>query len=189
VTFAGRYYRTTRATVYDPPRQPVPILIAAAGPRTARFAGRVGDGFITTSGKPAELYADTLLPAVAEGVRESGRDPGRFERVLEVKVSYAADVATAVADCRYWAPLALPAEAKQGVDDPLELERLADREDVRPESRFIVSADPDEVAERMGEQVGLGFRHLIVHGPGADQEGFLRRFAADVVPRLRARFG
>ncbi len=188
VTFEGRWYRTARATVYDRPAQPLPVLVAAAGPRAAAFAGRIGDGFITTSGKPAELYSETLLPAVAEGMAKAGRDPGSYERLLEVKVSYAADVATAIADCRYWAPLALPAEAKQGVDDPLELERLADAEHVRPESRFIVSADPDEVVERIGVYVELGFHHLVVHGPGPDQAGFIRRFAADVMPRLRARF-
>jgi coenzyme F420-dependent glucose-6-phosphate dehydrogenase len=188
VTFDGRWYKTARATVYDRPERPLPILVAAAGPRAARFAGRVGDGFITTSGKPAELYTDTLLPAVAEGMHKAGRAAEGYERLLEVKVSYAADVETAIADCRYWAPLALPAEAKQGVDDPIELERLADAEGVHPESRFIVSADPDEVAERIGAYAELGFGHLIVHGPGADQAGFLRRFAADVMPRLRNRF-
>jgi len=189
VTFEGRWYRTARATIYDRPPQPLPVLVAAAGPRAARFAGRIGDGFITTSGKPAELYSETLLPAVAEGIAKAGRDPERYERLLEVKVSYAADMATAIADCRYWAPLALPAKAKQGVDDPLELERLADADDVHPESRFIVSADPDEVVERIAPYVELGFHHLVVHGPGADQAGFIRRFAPDVIPRLRARFG
>jgi coenzyme F420-dependent glucose-6-phosphate dehydrogenase len=189
VSFDGRWYRTARATVYDRPEQPIPILVAAAGPRAARFAGRVGDGFITTSGKPAALYADSLLPAVEEGRRDAGDAGGGYERLLEVKVSYAADLEAAVADCRYWAPLALPAEAKQGVDDPLELERLADAPGVHPESRFIVSADPDEVVERIAPYVDLGFRHLVVHGPGVDQAGFIRRFAADVIPRMRARLG
>jgi coenzyme F420-dependent glucose-6-phosphate dehydrogenase len=188
VTFEGRWYRTARATVYDRPQRPIPILVAAAGPRAARFAGRIGDGFITTSGKPPELYTETLLPAVAEGIAKAGRDSGAYERMLELKVSYAADVETAIADCRYWAPLALPAEAKQGVDDPLELERLADAEHVRPESRFICTADADEVCERAAPYVEAGFHHLVVHGPGADQAGFIRRFAADVLPRLRARF-
>ncbi len=86
VSYDGRHYRTHLATVYDRPPQPVPILIAAAGPRAARFVGEVGDGFITTSGKPAELYADRLLPAVEQGAREAGRDPDGLERMLEVKV-------------------------------------------------------------------------------------------------------
>ena len=67
VDFEGTYYRTHEATVYDKPDEPVPIYIAASGPAAARLAGRIGDGFICTSGKGAELYTDTLLPALAEG--------------------------------------------------------------------------------------------------------------------------
>ena len=44
--------------------QPVPIYLASSGPAATRFAGREGDGWITTSGKAPELYTDTLLPAI-----------------------------------------------------------------------------------------------------------------------------
>ncbi|NCF62984.1 MAG: TIGR03557 family F420-dependent LLM class oxidoreductase, partial [Gammaproteobacteria bacterium] len=73
VTFDGEYYQTRSATIYDRPDQPVPIYIAAAGPTASRFAGRVGDGFICTSGKATELYTETLLPNVAIGLERSGR--------------------------------------------------------------------------------------------------------------------
>ncbi len=188
VSFEGEYYTTRRATVYDRPETPLPILIAAAGPRAARFVGRTGDGFITTSGKPPELYSETLLPAVAEGAIKAGRDPESLEKLLEVKVSYDPDHARAVAECAFWAPLALPAEAKQGVHDPLELERLADSPDVHAESRFIVSGDPQEQVERIGAYVDLGFRHLIFHSPAPDQERFLEMFGSQVLPLLRARY-
>src|ERR671935_126358 len=104
VSHDGRYYRTVRATIYDRPPEPVPILIAAAGPRAARFAGAAGD-------------------------------------------------------------------------------------DVDAESRFIVSDDPEEQVERIGEYVELGFRHLVFHSPAPDQARFLELFGADVVPRLRDRYG
>ena len=51
VDFAGDYYRTTKATIYDRPEVPIPIYIAASGPLAAKLAGRVGDGFVCTSGK------------------------------------------------------------------------------------------------------------------------------------------
>ncbi len=189
VSFEGRWYRTRLATIYDRPDEPVPILVAAAGPRAARFAGALGDGFITTSGKDPALYAETLLPAVAEGREQAGREGEGYERLMEVKVSYDHDRARALADCRFWAPLALPAEAKRDVHDPVELERLADAEDVHAESRFIVSDDPEETVEAIGRYVELGFGHLVFHAPGEDQERFLRLFAADVLPRLRERYG
>src|ERR687887_332022 len=89
-----------------------------------------------------------------------GRAP-TGERMLEVKVSYDHDRARAAAECGWWAALALPADRKQGVDDPLELERLAAADDVDAESRFIVSDDPEEQVERIGEDVELGFPHLL----------------------------
>jgi coenzyme F420-dependent glucose-6-phosphate dehydrogenase len=52
-----------------------------------------------------------------------------------------------------------------------------------------VSTDPDEQIERMRPYVELGFRHLVFHAPGRDQERFLRLYAKDVLPRLRATFG
>ena len=189
VSFEGRYYRTFRATVYDRPDEPVPILIAAAGPKAAEFAGAEGDGFITTSGKARELYVDTLLPAVERGAREAGRDPAAAERLLEVKVSFDHDLERAREECGFWAALALPAESKQGIDDPLELERLAAEEHVKAESRFIVTGDPEEVADRVAPYVDMGFRHLVFHSPAPDQWPFLERFGAEVLPLLRSRFG
>jgi coenzyme F420-dependent glucose-6-phosphate dehydrogenase len=185
VSYRGRYYRTRLATVYDKPDRPVPILIAAAGQRAARYVGEAGDGFVTTSGKPLELYSESLLPALEQGARESGRDPDGLERMLEVKVSYDRDQARAVAECQFWAVLALPSEAKQGVHDPVELERLAAAEHVRAESRFIVTGDPDEVVARIAPYVQLGFRHLVFHSPAPDQARFMGLFAAEVLPRLR----
>jgi coenzyme F420-dependent glucose-6-phosphate dehydrogenase len=185
VHFEGRWYRTGGATIYDVPSQPIPIWIATGGPKGARFAGAEG-GLITTSGKPRELYAERLLPNAAAGASEAGHDPAGIERMIEIKLSYAADLATAIADCRFWAPLALPPEAKQGIDDPRELERLADQlDDEQAASRFICTADPDEAVERIAPYIELGFRHLVFHSPAADQLRFLERFAAEIAPRLR----
>ena len=187
VTFEGEYYRTANATIYDRPDQPVPIFVAASGPLAAKLAGRVGDGFIVTSGKKPELY-DELIAAMEEGATEAGRDPGAITRMIEVKVSYDHDVDYAREACTYWAPLALSPEQKRDVEDPVELERLADENAHLAPTRFIVSSDPDEVVERIGAYVALGFDHLVFHAPGEDQSRFLTQFAADVVPRLQARF-
>ena len=189
VSFEGVHYRTRNATIYDKPGAPVPISVAAGGPMMAKFAGREGDGFICTSGKAPELYKDGLLPGVAEGLKAAGRTEKDIDRMIEMKVSFDPDRQRALEDTRYWAPLALSAEEKLSVEDPLELERLSDALPLeRTASRWIVSSDPDEHVERIRAYVDLGFRHLVFHAPGTDQERFLRLYGETVLPLLRRTF-
>jgi coenzyme F420-dependent glucose-6-phosphate dehydrogenase len=85
--------------------------------------------------------------------------------------------------------LALSAEEKMSVEDPVEMERLADALPLeRAASRWIVSNDPEEHVERIGYYIGLGFRHLVFHAPGPDQARFLRLYGEQVLPLLRRRF-
>jgi coenzyme F420-dependent glucose-6-phosphate dehydrogenase len=184
VTFEGEYYRTERATVYDRPDEPVPVFVAASGPLAAKLAGRVGDGFICTSGKKPELYRE-LLDAVEEGAAAASRDSDAIVRMIEIKVSYDHDADYARDACRWWAALSLTSEEKTGVEDPIEMERLADAAADRAHSRFIVSDDPERVASEIAAYTDLGFTHLVFHAPGEDQRRFLDQFCADVVPLLR----
>jgi coenzyme F420-dependent glucose-6-phosphate dehydrogenase len=187
VTYHGEYYRTENATIYDKPDEPVPMYVAGAGAVAARYAGRVADGFICTSGKKPELYSETLLPAVREGADKEGRDYATIEKMIEMKVSFDTDRERALEDTRHWAALALSPEEKVGVEDPLQMEKLADALPVeRAASRWIVSADPDEQVAKIKPYLDLGFTHLVFHAPGPDQERFLRLYAEEVLPRLRA---
>jgi coenzyme F420-dependent glucose-6-phosphate dehydrogenase len=187
VTFEGDHYRTVDATIYDRPEDGVPIWVAAGGPQMARYAGRVGDGFICTSGKGMDLYTDRLLPAVDEG-RAASAEPARaFTRMIEVKLSYAATREEAMEDTRFWAPLSLSAEDKHRLDDPVEMAAAADRLPIEQvASRWIVATTPEEVVDAVRPYVDAGFDHLVLHGPGHDQERFLADLGEHVVPALRA---
>jgi coenzyme F420-dependent glucose-6-phosphate dehydrogenase len=186
VDFEGEYYTTRKATIYDRPEEPVPIYVAASGPLAAKLAGRVGDGFICTSGKDPDLYR-TLLDGVAEGAEKAGRDAAQIAHMIEIKVSYDHDEQRAEQACRWWAALALSGEEKAGVEDPVEMERLADENADRASSRFIVSDDPEDVAARIGTYIDLGFTELVFHFPGDDQSHYMEQFARDVLPLLRDR--
>ena len=133
------------------PQTPVPIYVAAAGALIAKYAGRMGDGLICTSGKARELYTETILPKVAEGRSEAGSRAPDYVRMIEVKVSFDTDLKRAMEDTRHWAVLALTPEEKVSVHSPEEMERLADGLTAeRAASRWIVSTDPDEHVERIG---------------------------------------
>jgi coenzyme F420-dependent glucose-6-phosphate dehydrogenase len=189
VSFHGQYYRTDKATIYDKPAIAPPIYVAAAGPVFAKYAGQFADGFICTSGKAPELYGDTLLPNVAAGREAAGRKPEDVDMMIEMKVSFDTDAKRAVEDTRHWAALALSPEEKLSVEDPLEMERLADQLPAeRAARRWIVSTDPDEHVEKIRPYIDMGFRHLVFHAPGLDQLRFLDLYADQVLPRLRAAF-
>jgi coenzyme F420-dependent glucose-6-phosphate dehydrogenase len=188
VSFDGEYYKTDKATIYDKPEQQVPIYVAASGPLAAKLAGRAGDGFICTSGKKPELYEE-LLGNVREGAAAAGKDADGIERTIEIKVSYDRDADYALHACEWWAALALTPDEKSGIEDPIEMERLADEHADRAHTRFIVTADPEEAAEKIWWYVDQGFQHLVFHGPGGDQRRFLEQFSADVLPLLRSRAG
>jgi coenzyme F420-dependent glucose-6-phosphate dehydrogenase len=188
VTYEGQFYKTENATIYDKPSTPVPIYNGASGPAATRLAGRIADGFITTSGKGSALYTDTLLPAVAEGAEKAGRKTDDLDLLIEVKVSFDEDLERARNDTRYWGALALSPDEKTGVEDPIEMQRLADDLPVeRTASRWIVSSDPEEHARKVVEYLDMGFKHLVFHAPGPDQERFLRLYADQILPQLRSR--
>ncbi|GGD29347.1 F420-dependent glucose-6-phosphate dehydrogenase [Microbacterium faecale] len=187
VTYEGNYYTVNNATVYDRPEQEVPIYIGASGPAATRLAGRMADGWITTSGKANELYTDKLIPAFDEGIRKADRNKDDVDRMLEVKVSFRPDRDAALENTRFWAPLALTPDEKMGVDDPVEMQRLAQELPTeRAASRFIVSDDPEEHVAQIQRYLDLGFTHLVFHDPGHDQETFLELYGREVLPRLRA---
>jgi coenzyme F420-dependent glucose-6-phosphate dehydrogenase len=186
VTFEGQFYQTELATIYDKPETPVPLYIGASGPAATRMAGRVADGFITTSGKGHDLYTETLLPAVREGAEKAGRNVDDLDLLIEVKVSFDDDIEKARHDTHYWGALALTPDEKTGVEDPIEMQRRADALSVeRTATRWICSSDPDEHCEKISEYLDMGFKHLVFHAPGPDQDRFLRLYAEQILPQLR----
>ncbi|WP_018156660.1 glucose-6-phosphate dehydrogenase (coenzyme-F420) [Demetria terragena] len=186
VTFEGDYYRTSDATLYDRPDQPIPVYVAAGGPTVAKYAGRMGDGMIVTSGKGMELYADQLVPAMHEGMAKGERAEGSVEQLLEVKISYDRDPERALENTRFWAPLSLTAEQKHSLHDPQEMEAAADALPIEQVAkRWIVASDAQTVVDQVKPYVDLGFTHFVVHAPGHDQRRFLDQFSADVLPALR----
>ncbi|MCJ7711419.1 MAG: LLM class flavin-dependent oxidoreductase, partial [Chloroflexi bacterium] len=189
LTIEGEHYRTSNATIYDRPDEPLPVYIAASGPAAARLAGRIADGLICTSGKGEELYTGTLLPALAEGADKAGRDASGLDRMIEMKVSFDTDLDRAMEDTKVWAALALTGEQKMGVHDALEMEALAKEAEPYAHRRWLVSADPEEHVEQIAPYLGYGFNHLVFHFPGPDQEAAIARYGELVLPRLRARFG
>jgi coenzyme F420-dependent glucose-6-phosphate dehydrogenase len=107
--------------------------------------------------------------------------------MIEIKLSFDPDPEAALQNTRFWAPLALTAEQKGGLEDPIEMQRAGDALPIEQiASRWIVASDPDDAIAKIKPYVDAGLNHLVFHAPGEDQERFLSSFEEQVMPGVRA---
>jgi coenzyme F420-dependent glucose-6-phosphate dehydrogenase len=62
LSYNGSYYQTETARLYSPPLHPVPMLMAAGGPKSATLAGQRADGIITSVKKPEDTISKVIEP-------------------------------------------------------------------------------------------------------------------------------
>jgi len=83
-SFRGTYYTTEQLKLYDLPEIPVPIYLAASGPKSAYNAGRHGDGWIASA---ADFSDPELTDAFARGAADAGKDPDTMPKLGELFVN------------------------------------------------------------------------------------------------------
>jgi alkanesulfonate monooxygenase SsuD/methylene tetrahydromethanopterin reductase-like flavin-dependent oxidoreductase (luciferase family) len=87
----GRWFSARNARTL-PPLRDVPLVVAANGPRSLRFAARTGDGWVTT-GPNADTVEewwsglDTARQTLEEALVAAGREPSTFPRYLNLDSS------------------------------------------------------------------------------------------------------
>ena len=87
----GRWFSARNARAL-PPLRDVPLVVAANGPRSLRFAARTGDAWVTTGprvGTVEQWWAglDVARHTVEEKLSAAGRDPASFRRYLSLDSS------------------------------------------------------------------------------------------------------
>lgn len=185
VRHAGPNFKMESTRLWTMPPVAPEIYVATAGPVTARRAGRVADGLITTSAPPERLEA--LLARFAEGARDAGRDARRMPRVLQLHLSWASSDEEAMRNALAEWPIAGMRFGRGDVRSPFELEQLA--RTVRPEDfagRMVVSADPELHRAEIQRHLDLGFDRIYLHNVGRNQLEWLEVFGREVLPGLRA---
>lgn len=171
----GRHFTVQQARVYDLPDEPPPVLVAAKGDRATELAGRVGDGLIAVAPE-----ADT----VRGFERAGGEGKPRFG---QVHVCWAQDEEAARRTAHQWWPNAAIG-GELGVELPLPRHFEQASETVREEDvaeTVACGPDPERHVEAIREYADAGFDHVWVHQIGPDQQGFLRFYRDQVLPKLR----
>jgi 5,10-methylenetetrahydromethanopterin reductase len=191
---------------------PVPIDIAAAGPKVIAFAARTVERVTFAVGADVERMAWAL--GVARGaMAEAGRDPGEVSFGAYVNVGCHPDPAIArglvrgsVAAFAHFSAMpgstgaglddadrALVAEVGRRYDSNEHLMNAAAHSSVLTDDfvdRFAVTGGVDTCAARLGELVTLGLDRLVVTGPTLDADRDDARLARritreELLPALR----
>jgi G6PDH family F420-dependent oxidoreductase len=183
VKHAGTYFKLESTRLWTMPETAPPILVATAGPVTAKRAGRHADGLITV-GAPVEKVAG-LMRRFDAGARDAGKDPSAMPKVLQLHLSWAPTDEEALANAvREW-PNGGMKFPKADIRSPSDFEQMARL--VRPEDftdRMVISADPDVHRAEIQRFVDLGFDRIYLHNVGRNQREWIEVFGRDVLPKL-----
>ena len=169
----GKFFQVHDARVYNIPDEPVPIYVAAAGQHAARLAARLGDGLICSAPSAESVAAF-----------EAGGGAGK-PRYGQLTVCWARSEDEAVRTAHeYWPISGLEGQFKNELPRPLYLEQAS--KPVTPEMvkrEIVCGPDPQAHVDGLAKFVKAGFDHVYVHQVGPDQEGFMRFYQREILPR------
>ena len=169
----GKFFQVHDARVYNIPDEPVPIYVAAAGQQAARLAARLGDGLICSAPSAESVAAF-----------EAGGGAGK-PRYGQLTVCWARSEDETVRTAHeYWPISGLEGQFKNELPRPLYLEQAS--KPVTPEMvkrEIVCGPDPQAHVDGLAKFVKAGFDHVYVHQVGPDQEGFMRFYQREILPR------
>jgi 5,10-methylenetetrahydromethanopterin reductase len=192
---------------------PVPLWLAAEGPRMLELAGRVADGVIMGNGITEEVICDNLA-RIERGAAAAGRSIEDLELWFLAKPYVAPSEAQAIRATAY----SLAATANHAFRHTLEGKHLPDS--LRPGmqrllhgynsahhnlagkaadnaalvfdnglegylgERFLIGGPPDRIAERIRQLARWGASNLFLAGVFGDPIAYARQIRAEVLARL-----
>lgn len=183
VDHKGEYYTVPQARIYDVPQQPVPIYIAAEGPKAMHKAGRYGDGLISDS---KTILQPEMRQSFEEGARAAGKDPSTMPLLAEHFV-VVGDRAEAEKAATIWRFLPKAWDPYVNVSDPREIERRAEQDVSLDEvmGMWTVSEDPDAHAQALHKLIDGGVTQIYVHAGNFDQIKAIEFYRTEVLPRVK----
>jgi coenzyme F420-dependent glucose-6-phosphate dehydrogenase len=172
----GKYYTVDNARVYTLPEQPVPIMFAASGPKSADAAGRLADGLVATS--PDKELVQNFDKAGGAGKPKHGQFTLCWAATKEEALRTAYEI---------WPTSGLKGPLGQELPLPQHFEAASEM--VTPDDiaeSTVLGPDPEPYLKRIREYEQAGFTHVYLHQIGHDQEGFFQFWQKELQPRLKS---
>jgi coenzyme F420-dependent glucose-6-phosphate dehydrogenase len=179
--FEGDYYRTDKAKLYSPPIRPIPIWMAAGGPKSAAFAGTNADGLITSVKDPNDTLERVIVP-----FREAMAPRRRKGQIMATRWTVLADD-----DDQAWRALdtmrGLRAPGRLEAVDPMVLRQRADEMD-RDEilGKYTIVSGIEQLLDAYAPLVTeIGADYVAIQIASTDPERTLRIVGSELLPELR----
>lgn len=193
---------------------PVPVWLAAEGPRTQRLAGRLADGVILSNCLTKERL-DVAMEHISAGAAEAGRNVDDIEiwhmcNLLfapseQAGIDLIPSVLAGTANHVFRFTLegkGLPEDLKarvRGLMGEYQSRHHAQPGQANPNNELIdkwglrdylarqgtIAGPPEHCIERLHEVAGYGVRNLVVSQFISDQRSWMRTFADEVLPAFR----
>jgi TAT-translocated FGD2 family F420-dependent dehydrogenase len=180
VQHKGKHY-TVNGRLYDPPARPIPLLLAANGPKAMKLAGEHGDGLITDPKTWKESKAEW-----EKGARAAGKNPAEMPVLVEAFVVVGTE-SDAQAAAKLWNFIPKAFKGYQNIPDPAQIERQAQAELPLPKvyADWTVSTDPQAHVTAVQKLFDSGASIVNIHSGQPDQQHVLEFYGKEVLPRLR----
>jgi F420-dependent hydroxymycolic acid dehydrogenase len=177
----GTHY-TVDGKLYDPPASPIPMLLAANGPKAMKLSGQHGDGLITDPQTWKQHKGEWET-----GARMAGKDPGSMPVFIETFVVVGGDSEARLA-AKQWNFIPKAFKGYQNIPDPAQIEQRAATELPLPKvfGDWTVSSDPAEHLKAIRELFDSGVTTVNIHSGQADQQRVIDFYGKEVLPKLRA---
>jgi len=185
VRHKGEFYRMETMRLWTMPDEPPPIYVATAGPVTAERTGRLADGFISVGAPESKI--EMLFGRLEKGVRESGRDPATFPKILQLHMSWAETDEEAMQNAILEWPnggMKFPKQDIRSPHDFAEMAKMVGPEDFQ--GRMLITSDLEAHRREIQKFIDMGFTKLYLHNVGRNQVEWARAFGRDVLPKLVA---
>jgi TAT-translocated FGD2 family F420-dependent dehydrogenase len=182
VKYQGAHYKVD-GKLYDPPPQPIPLFLAANGPKAMKLAGEHGDGLITDP-QTWKQHKDEW----EKGARGAGKDPAAMPVLVEAFV-VVGDQADAQTPAKLWNFLPKAFKGYQNIPDPAQIEQRAQSELPLPKvyGNWTVSTNPDAHVQAIKKLFDSGVTIVNVHSGQQDQQKVIDFYGKEVLPRLGTR--
>ena len=178
----GAHY-TVDGKLYDPPARPIPLLLAANGPKAMKLAGEHGDGLITDPQTWKQHKGEW-----ENGARSAGKDPGTMPVLVESFVVVGGE-SEAQAAAKLWNFIPRAFKGYQNIPDPAQIERRAQAELPLPKvyGDWTVSSDPSAHVQMIKKLFDSGVTIVNIHSGQPDQQKVIEFYGKQVLPRVRTR--